>query len=396
MRILVSILFSLFLMATPSVAQEKAHYDHKDADVKDKPIKELKEELADINPSNLEEAITSFNAAKKSEDSHRLTFYAEHLYLFVEKELSINERAKIAMLWLEYYTLHSDGHKSPEKPYLNTLSLLKRNEDKNHEILSNMYLAIGNFYLKQVEKNYSRMQEVYFNKASKSYNRLIKLTKEYTPKNKAILAAIHIEIGKNYYFAGDGYEALKHLKIGQNIYAAHTEQYPEQLATAEFWIAKVRLARGKYKKAEIAMIKALNILEKTNPNSQLALSGHAFMIQILEKQGRREEATKHAQIIGASRPFRPDQEQIPLYRVPSIYPSNASRRGLGGWVMVEYTIDKHGFVKNSKANHGENLKYFKDAAVAAVEKYRFAPRYEDGKPVSTDNLTIILSYEMKK
>jgi len=389
MRILVSILFSVALMATPSVAQDKADDDRMRANVK----KLFTEDMSDTIPSNLSEAISRYKAAAKMQSSHLQTFYAEYLYLFVEKELSLDETAKMALLWLERYNIYSGDHNSPEKPFLKTLSKLEKDKNRNHAVLSTMYLAIGDFYAARVKMSKGIARDYNSGKATKFYVKLIKLTKKYTPQDELKLAIINIEIGKGYYHSGDGYEALKHFVNGQKFFTPRAEEYPEQLADAEFWIAKVHLGRGQYKKAEFTMTKALNILEKTNSNSQLALSGHAFMVQILENRGRREEATKHAQIIGALRPFDPDQEQIPLYRTAPTYPLNAANLGLEGWVMVEYTIDEQGFPKNPKAIDGENLKSFEKAAIAAVKKFRFAPRFEDGKPVSTDNLTIILRFK---
>lgn len=67
-------------------------------------------------------------------------------------------------------------------------------------------------------------------------------------------------------------------------------------------------------------------------------------------------------------------------RVAAPYPPAALAAGLSGTVVVEFDVDEKGAVSNVKvkqpAGHG-----FDEAAVAAVEKFRFAPALDDGTPV---------------
>ena len=67
-------------------------------------------------------------------------------------------------------------------------------------------------------------------------------------------------------------------------------------------------------------------------------------------------------------------------RVAAVYPQAAARAGLTGAVTLELIVDAEGRVAEATviapAGHG-----FDEAALAAVERFRFAPGLADGKPV---------------
>ncbi len=68
-----------------------------------------------------------------------------------------------------------------------------------------------------------------------------------------------------------------------------------------------------------------------------------------------------------------------IYRVNPEYPALARYARVQGPVAMEVTVDEKGKVTNVRVLHGHPL--LEDAAVQAVEKWKFKPTFLDGKPV---------------
>ncbi len=65
--------------------------------------------------------------------------------------------------------------------------------------------------------------------------------------------------------------------------------------------------------------------------------------------------------------------------VPPVYPTNAERVGLTGFVLVEAAIGENGDVVSVKPLRGP--KPLVDAAMAAIKQWRYTQTLLDGKPV---------------
>ena len=161
---------------------------------------------------------------------------------------------------------------------------------------------------------------------------------------------------------------------------------------ANFWLAKSYESTKKYATSVKHMSAALETLDKVAPTGHYTLIAHAHMVQILEKQGLSDEATAHCQLIGKMQPIDINRHQIPLYRFPPKYPNTSKE----GYVILEFTVDEQGFVKNPIALDSENMERFAEAAMEAVVGYRYAPRFEDGKPVSTDGVRTRFIFQQRK
>ena len=76
-----------------------------------------------------------------------------------------------------------------------------------------------------------------------------------------------------------------------------------------------------------------------------------------------------------------DNEVVPLVRIPPKYPRVASRRGIEGVVTVTFIITKDGRVRDPKVIKAEPASVFNDAALRAILKWKFKPKYVDGQAV---------------
>ena len=63
------------------------------------------------------------------------------------------------------------------------------------------------------------------------------------------------------------------------------------------------------------------------------------------------------------------------------YPSEAQRKGLAGWVELEFTVAKDGTVKDLTVFRAEPAETFDAAAIKAVSQWRYRPIVRDGRVV---------------
>ena len=67
-------------------------------------------------------------------------------------------------------------------------------------------------------------------------------------------------------------------------------------------------------------------------------------------------------------------------QVAPAYPRSARSNGVQGWVELEFTVTEQGDVRDAKARNS-SAAIFEGAAISAINRWRFAPVVEDGRPV---------------
>jgi len=72
-----------------------------------------------------------------------------------------------------------------------------------------------------------------------------------------------------------------------------------------------------------------------------------------------------------------------LKSVNPIYPSVAKRKGIEIEVMVNFTIDVDGHIKDIEFAHQNKVNYFKNSILSAIKKWRFLPAKVDDQPVES-------------
>ncbi|MBA3581901.1 MAG: energy transducer TonB [Gammaproteobacteria bacterium] len=76
-----------------------------------------------------------------------------------------------------------------------------------------------------------------------------------------------------------------------------------------------------------------------------------------------------------------DSNLLPIVTVAPPYPERARSKGLEGYVIVEFTVDKSGNVKNPKVLEAEPVDYFELVTLSAVLTWKYKPKIENGQPV---------------
>lgn len=78
-----------------------------------------------------------------------------------------------------------------------------------------------------------------------------------------------------------------------------------------------------------------------------------------------------------------DSALIPLVRIPSMYPARAKRRGIQGFVTVEFMVTKEGLVKDIVVVEAQPEKVFENSVLTSVSQWKFKPPTVEGIPVAT-------------
>jgi RNA polymerase sigma factor (sigma-70 family) len=76
-----------------------------------------------------------------------------------------------------------------------------------------------------------------------------------------------------------------------------------------------------------------------------------------------------------------DRQPIPLIQDPPEYAFEAKRAGIKGEVLVDFTVDENGDVRNATAIES-STRMFEQSALLAVGKWKFRPGIKAGRPVS--------------
>lgn len=74
-----------------------------------------------------------------------------------------------------------------------------------------------------------------------------------------------------------------------------------------------------------------------------------------------------------------DGDVQPIVRVPPQYPPRAAQRGLEGYVVVEFTIDTDGSVRDPKVVESSSS-IFERSALRTVLRWKYRPQIVDGEP----------------
>ena len=161
-------------------------------------------------------------------------------------------------------------------------------------------------------------------------------------------------------------------------------------AIVSMQLAKWQLAREQYGAALGMLRTPLAVFAANQANFGLEIATRAFIVQALEGLGRHDEATRHCLIIGR---LSGQGRYLPLVKVQPQYPPAALKQGRTGWVVVEFTVDKEGYVRDARVADASSP-VFRDAALAAARQFRYAPRFEGGKPVATTGVQNRITFDI--
>ena len=82
----------------------------------------------------------------------------------------------------------------------------------------------------------------------------------------------------------------------------------------------------------------------------------------------------------------PDGEYLPISKVEPLYPKRAAERGIEGEVILEFTVNETGSVKDPVVIESDPPGIFDRAAIQAVLKFKYRPRVIDGQAIRVEGV----------
>lgn len=90
-----------------------------------------------------------------------------------------------------------------------------------------------------------------------------------------------------------------------------------------------------------------------------------------------------------------DGALVTLVAVRPIYPRRALVEGLSGYAIAEFTVNKQGTVENARIVGSEPGTVFDEAALNAIQKFRFRPEVQDGRAIAIDGVQKLFRFEIE-
>ena len=332
--------------------------------------------------SQFKTAYYSYQDAVKSNDQDAQFKYAKQAYQLGNKlygKTDINT-ANLALILAQQH-LNKKQKKQATPLLLNTLDIFKNEFGNNAIALAEIYVLLGH----SLPHNKSKESIGYYLKA-------LDIAENLEKEQPYLNAEIQLEAGRALLHKGS--RRSNAIVTAQKFFTENLPKDDARVVNANFYAGKYYAARQRYSKAienwqaNIPVFESLE--EATHP---LELNTHAFLIHALEKSGKSDEATKHCIALGSMTPWNDSQEQIPLFQVGPKYPTPNARRGKEGWVIIGFTISEFGTVTETTIIDSQGGKLFEKSSLDALARWRYAPKFENGKPVEAYS-TMRLDFKM--
>ncbi len=202
------------------------------------------------------------------------------------------------------------------------------------------------------------------------------------------------------------FDGLKHTRYydrktrnyALNAFDIYKQKLPEDSILrleATYTAALIRMAEGKSSKAIPLFEMVIEQFSKLDYSHPYELGSHARLVELYEEDGDSESSTKHCIAIGSMSPWLETQEQSPLYRLAPEYPISSARRGQEGWVQVAFTVDEYGFVTDPRVLDSKGGAGFETSSLKTLKKWRYAPKFVDGKAVAAES-QVQLDFTLEK
>jgi TonB family protein len=189
--------------------------------------------------------------------------------------------------------------------------------------------------------------------------------------------------------------AYEDLSAAHRVYVSRLDPMSIRLGESNHWMGKLHLAVGRTDEAEPFFQAALEIFDSSNP----AMHERHIGVLVnwaagLERHGSVDEATALYQAVGRlQEPL--DTDLLPVVRVAPTYPMDALKKGITGFVEWQFTVDERGFVVDPQVIRLQGAESFEKASLAALMRFRYPPRFVDGKPAATTGVTSTISFMLE-
>ena len=248
-------------------------------------------------------------------------------------------------------------------------------------------VEVADLYVQLAEKQ-TNGQYAY----ARSLSQALEIAEELEDQSPLLALGIQFEAGKVYLSRGNRKSSI--LVKAYDGFAEILAKDDSRLITSRTWLAKYYRAKKKTLKSADLLEQNIQVFENLLDFSHpLELVNRASLVDIYETKRQSDKATQHCIAIGQMRPWKDNQEQLPLFRMPPKYPVAAARAGKEDWVRMSFTIDEYGFVKEPKVIESTSSLFEKES-LKALKQWRYAPKFENGVAVKATGLTVQLDFKM--
>jgi len=236
------------------------------------------------------------------------------------------------------------------------------------------------------------------------YRRALKIAKANFGQQSIEYADLAFRTSRNVYTMSRSLNAKGQMSDARDIYASLPEPKTQNVALADFYLGKMEFTDRDYRNSSKFLESALTGFEAPGEaNHALRLLTRALLVQAYEHRGLTAEATQHCVAIGREKQISPDQDYEPLFRVAPMYPMSMLRAGRSGLVDIEFTVDENGFVREPvviarkvSGKDRTSASDFDKAALDAVKRFRYAPRFVDGEAVAANDVKTRISFTIER
>lgn len=335
--------------------------------------------------AQFKKAYYSYQYAVKNKDTDAQFIYAKEAYQLGIKfygDTNINT-ANLALILAKQH-LNKKEQKQATPLLLDTISIFKSEYGKDALVLAEIYMLLAHNISAD---NQGKKSKAYYLKA-------LDIAEEHEEEHPYFNAEIQLEAGISLLKIKS--KKSKVILTAQTFFNEHLTKDDVRVINANFYAGKYNFMRKRYKtaiedwQANVAIFESLE--GATHP---LALNTHAFLIHALEKSGKSDEATKHCIAIGSMTPWDDNQRPKPLFRIEPKYPLDKARKSQEGYAVIGFTLSDFGTVIGTEVLESSGGKSFEKSSLAALKKWRYAPKFEEGRPVETYT-TVRLDFKMEK
>lgn len=347
--------------------------------------------LALLLSLNLSVITTSAFASEATNANTAFSQAYQNYLSAVDTNENIQQAAKLAYsLGAKVYGDNADNTANLAINYAKAISgFNQEDEAKRYELYKQAYNILANNHGESSVETIDALLGMASNtksarQADSQLERIVDIAKELKkPRFVADMqfAAASLLVKK---FVPEKYRSAKYYaEEADEYYQANLPENAVERIKSDFLMASFDEGRKKYDSAITRLNRIVTVFDNNLSYDHSAeLSAHSKLIALYEKQGESEQATKHCLAIAKMVPWEESQEQTPLYRVNPDYPMGKARQGKDGSVVMEFEVDTAGFVKNVSVLDSNGGVTFEHSAKKAVEQWRYAPKFEDGIPVT--------------
>ena len=181
--------------------------------------------------------------------------------------------------------------------------------------------------------------------------------------------------------------AEQYLQSAHTIYAKELQENDLRLGLSSFHMAMWALGRRQLDKAAEYFNGSLTAFKTDDdPMREMERTIRQRLVGLYENMEQPDRATEHCHALGARQQW--SLPPTPVYKARPVFSQEAIDDELSGEVALIFMIDEQGYVRDATVTRSSE-EAFNDVAITMIRKYRYAPRFEGGKPVATDGVEYV-------